>query len=87
MKSAEGMAAQIFLSALLLNTITDAIRGFSLDLLSPLVDAVIPGKVNIPVSVFGIKIFPTRFCIRLVNVLIAFLLARYIIYTKNSNIV
>jgi hypothetical protein len=82
--TAEAMAGKIFLSALLLNTITDAIRGFSIDLLSPLVDAIVPGSIKTPVSVFGIQIYPTRFVIRLVNVALAFSLAKYAIQRKNN---
>ena len=82
--TAEAMAGKIFLSALLLNTITDAIRGFSIDILSPIVDAVIPGSIKTPVSVFGIKLYPTRFTIRLVNVVLAFAIVRYAIQRKNN---
>jgi hypothetical protein len=68
----------------LLNTITDAIRGFSIDLLSPIVDAIVPGSIKTPVEVAGVRIYPTRFIIRLVNVAVAFTIVRYAIQRKNN---
>ena len=43
----------LLVSSLLLTTVSDCIRGFSLDLFAPLVNMIIPGDVKKPIQVFS----------------------------------
>ena len=73
---ANALASNVFLSALLLTTISDVIRGVSIDLFAPLLNALLPGDAHTPVKVFNMKLYPTRFAIRLFNFLLAYLVVK-----------
>ena len=62
---------KIVVSALLLTTITDVIKGFSLDIFVPLVDTIIPGDIKTPLRIGSVHLYLTRFVIRLINMIMA----------------
>ena len=67
---------KILISALLLTTITDTIKGFSVDIFVPIVDAIVPGDIRRPINIFGTKLYITRFIIRVINLIGALLAVR-----------
>ena len=69
---------KILISALLLTTISDCIKGFSLDILSPIINRLLPGDIKRPVTIFNIRLYITRFLIRITNLLIAIAVVRYL---------
>ena len=72
----------VFASGLLLVTMHDVIKGFSLDIFAPILEGVIPGNVQEPMLFGKIKIYPTRFMIRLINVLVAIAIVRHMKLNK-----
>ena len=76
---------KIVISALLLTTITDVIKGFSLDIFVPLVDTVIPGDIKTPLRIGNVHLFVTRFIIRLTNMFFA-LLVVYLLQKTKTNV-
>ena len=73
---------KIVISALLLTTVSDMIKGFSLDILVPIINALLPGDITIPTSVLGTNLYITRFFIRLINLFLAVLAVQFL-KTKN----
>jgi hypothetical protein len=73
---------KIVISALLLTTVSDMIKGFSLDILVPIINALLPGDITIPTSVLGTNLYFTRFFIRLINLFLAVLAVQFL-KTKN----
>lgn len=69
---------KVLTSGLLVVTIHDLIKGFSLDLLAPILNVILPGDVKRPIKVFGVDLYVTRFIIRVLNVLIAVWFASYL---------
>jgi len=69
---------KVLVSGLLVTTIHDLIKGFSSDLFAPMLDSVIPGNITKPVKIGGLRLYITRFLIRLINVLCALLVVYYI---------
>ena len=52
-------------------TISDAIQGTFVDIISPISKRVIPGSVTKPVKICGIEFYLKRWIIRIVNLIIA----------------
>ena len=70
---------KVLISALLLITIQDLIKGFSLDILSPMLNGFIPGDISQPIKLpFKIRLYVTRFLIRCVNLTLALLFVHYL---------
>ena len=69
---------KVLVSALLVTTIHDLIKGFSLDILAPILNGIIPGDIRKPVKLGSVHLFITRFLIRLINVACAILVVYYI---------
>jgi large-conductance mechanosensitive channel len=59
------------------SAVTDMIQGITKDLLSPILNHVIPGSHEKPLVVFGVPLFLTRFVMRLV----LFILSLIVIYS------
>ena len=77
---------KLVISALLLTTLTDLIKGFSLDIFVPLINKILPGDIASPISLFGINFYFTRFFIRMINALCAIAAVHYIQTTANYTI-
>jgi hypothetical protein len=73
---------KILISALLLTTISDFIKGFSLDIFVPIINKILPGDISVPIQTFGMNIYVTRFIIRILNLIFALLIVQYV---KNKN--
>ena len=69
---------KVLISALLVTTIHDLIKGFSLDIFAPILNAFIPGDIRKPVTVVGVRLFLTRFIVRIINVACAVFVVYYI---------
>ena len=69
---------KILISALLLTTISDVIKGFSLDIFVPIINTILPGDIKSPVSIGKTNIYLTRFIIRIINFVIAILIVQYL---------
>ena len=69
---------KILISALLLTTISDVIKGFSLDIFVPIINTILPGDITSPISIGKTNIFLTRFLIRIINLIVAVLIVQYI---------
>ena len=67
----------VFASGLLLVTIHDAIKGFSTDLFAPLLETILPGELQSPILFGKVRMYPTRFAVRLANVVFALAVVRY----------
>jgi hypothetical protein len=67
----------LLVSSLLLTTVSDCIRGFSLDLFAPLINILIPGDVKKPLHLFGGDFYINRFLIRSINLVAALFLIQY----------
>uniref|UniRef100_A0A6C0F7R0 Uncharacterized protein n=1 Tax=viral metagenome TaxID=1070528 RepID=A0A6C0F7R0_9ZZZZ len=77
---------KVLISALLLITIQDLIKGFSLDILSPILDCIIPGDIRQPIRLpYGIDLYVTRFMIRVANLFFALLFVYYLSKKPNIN--
>lgn len=73
---------KILISALLLTTISDFIKGFSLDIFVPIVNKLLPGDIKTPLKIFNTNIYVTRFVIRIINLILALLVVQYM---QNKN--
>lgn len=73
---------KILVSALLLTTISDVIKGFSIDIFAPIINTILPGDIKTPISIGKTNLFITRFIIRLINLFFAVLIVQFI---NNSN--
>jgi len=69
---------KILVSALLLTTISDVIKGFSLDIFVPIINTLLPGDIKSPLSIGKTNIFLTRFLIRIINLIVAIVIVQYI---------
>ena len=69
---------KILISALLLTTISDVIKGFSLDIFVPIINALLPGDIRQPTNILGTNFFVTRFLIRVINLFAALLIVQFI---------
>lgn len=69
---------KVLISALLLTTINDFIRGFSVDILSPILNFIIPGDIRKPIKLGSVNLYLSRFIIRVLNLAIAILVVYYI---------
>ena len=69
----------LLVSSLLLTTVSDCIRGFSLDLFAPLINMIIPGDIKKPVHILGGDFYINRFLIRSINLVAALLLIQYML--------
>ena len=70
---------KIIVSALLLTTISDVIKGFSLDIFVPIINTILPGDIKTPVSFGKTDIYITRFIIRILNLFVAIFLLQCLI--------
>ena len=59
----------LLISSFTFTTISDCIRGFSLDIVVPIANKVLPGDIKKPYTIFNVNIFLSRFIIRVVNLL------------------
>ena len=69
---------KIITSALLLTTINDLISGTSMDIMAPIFNSLLPGDIRTPTKILNTKIYLTRYCVRLINFIIAILIVTYI---------
>ena len=69
---------KILVSALLLTTISDVIKGFSVDIFVPIINTILPGDIKSPISIGQTQIYLTRFLIRIINLVVAVLIVQYI---------
>lgn len=69
---------KVLISALLLTTINDCIRGASLDIISPIINFIIPGDVKKPLKIGSVHLYITRFLLRVINLALALLAVHYI---------
>ena len=68
----------ILVSALLLTTISDVIKGFSLDIFVPIINTLLPGDIKSPLTIGKTHIYLTRFLIRIINLFVAIIIVQYI---------
>jgi len=69
----------LLISSLLLTTVSDCIRGFSLDLFAPFINMIIPGDIKKPFHLFGGDFYINRFLIRSINLVAALFLIQNIL--------
>ena len=69
---------KIIISALLLTTISDVIKGFSLDIFVPIINTILPGDIQKPTSIGQTNLFLTRFIIRIINLIFAICIVQYL---------
>lgn len=69
----------LLVSSLLLTTVSDCIKGFSLDIFAPVLNGIIPGDIKKPVSIMGTNLYITRFLIRTINLIVALLLIQNVL--------
>ena len=76
---------KVLTSALLVVTIHDLIKGFSLDIFAPFLNAILPGDLRRPVKLLGMELYLTRFMVRIVNVGVALLIVSQLNKKKYYN--
>jgi len=84
MKHFDITVQKMVMTALLSVTIIDLIKGLSKDLLAPIFDMVIPGDINKPVNIFGLRLHLTRLIMRIINFAIALTGAYYLNIKMNK---
>ena len=62
---------KVIVSSLLVIFINDFIKGASVDILSPIWNKILPGDVREPAEIFGVKLYLTRFLVRILNLALA----------------
>jgi len=69
----------LLISSLLLTTISDCIRGFSIDIVVPIANEFLPGDVKKPYTFLNVNVYLSRFFIRVINLLGALIIIQYIL--------
>ena len=62
--------------AILYMMMSDIIKGFSLDILVPVLESIVPGSLDKPVNIAGQDFHLKRFMVRLINVILAIIIYR-----------
>ena len=75
---------QIFLSALLFSAFNQFIRGLNVDLIAPLLNAILPGDVTKPIIILGVPFYMTRFIVRLINMFLSIMIVYLIVKQANK---
>lgn len=58
------------IALVLSTTISDAIQGLSKDILAPIFNYILPGSYDKPLKIGSIKLYITRFALRIINLII-----------------
>lgn len=87
MTNTNKMLIKILTSALLFTTLNDLITGTSVDIMVPVLNRILPGDVRKPITILNMNFFLTRYCIRIINVFLAFFLVKYLTTKTNSSLV
>ena len=68
------------IALVLSTTISDAIQGLSKDILAPIFNYILPGSYDKPLKIGSIKLYVTRFTLRIINLMLGITAVYY--FTK-----